>query len=293
MNFFATILFFILAISARASGNACTKANQKTDCEQVDSTKPICDDTVSPSVCVGCPDLFPIFFSDDDLCCYEGAVNDNGQCREFCGPNKDLNNGVCECQRNLIFIKLTGECCREGQVNLNGQCADECAENYIQMEDGTCDCDKSLNVNKLMNLGSTTDFRCCGEGMVNQAGQCVEECDGDTYVRNAEGICDCREANAQKMNGVCCPEGFVREDEMCGPDEDVCPNVCQESCLPNREPNANTGICAPASRPFFFYAIPQNPLMRRSIWNPNPWNLGLWNPWNLRTRSHIPYLMYT
>ena len=73
------------------------------------------------------------------ICCFEGSVNDNGECQDSCSPERPIIiHGVCgRCELNRVPIG--GICCLEGQVNDNGECRDSCTPPLIEKDEtGVC-----------------------------------------------------------------------------------------------------------------------------------------------------------
>ena len=113
-------------------------------------------------------------------------------------------------------------------VNQNGQCHEKCNEGY-ENKGGTCEC--AANFNRLDNFNNMGSI-CCAQGLVNQMrngiGNCEERCDSDW--KNNNGTCECGLLRPINYNGVCCPEGSVRQG-----------NECQDQCSNNMV--ATNGIC--------------------------------------------------
>ena len=113
-------------------------------------------------------------------------------------------------------------------VNQNGQCQEKCNEGYENKE-GTCEC--AANFNRLDNFNNMGSI-CCAQGLVNQMrngiGYCEEKCDPDW--KNNNGTCECGPMRPINYNGVCCPQGSVRQG-----------NECRDQCRNNMV--ATNGFC--------------------------------------------------
>ena len=112
------------------------------------------------------------------ICCAEGEVNQNGECKDRCEPNyieSPEKAGICECAASAI--NFNGLCCAEGQVNEGGVCRDQCnLPNYIDnLDTGICDC--APNFYNIKGL-------CCEEDQVSESNVCEDQCKGDRVATN-------------------------------------------------------------------------------------------------------------